>query len=195
MYLNRSIKWLVTLGLSAAVAFSSGAALASSPSRGERSAALAPCLAMLRQELGTVMPSAWPTFLASQCNTLGAATWREADASGRGPYASPQAAPALAIGRGPYASPQTAPALAIGRGPYASLQAAPAPAIGRGPYASPQASSVKYALQSASVPTTGGSGDSISATGGWRDAGASGSDFAARPASTGGWRDTGAGGR
>ena len=172
MYLNRSIKWLVTLGLSAVVAFSSGAALASAPAAGDRSAALAPCLAMLRQGLGTVMPSAWPTFLASQCNTLGAATWRDEGARGGGPYASPQTAPALAIGRGPYASPQAAPAPAIGRGPYASLQAS-----------------------TASVPTTGGSGDSISATGGWRDAGASGSDFAARSASTGGWRDTGAGGR
>jgi len=155
MYLNRSFKWLVTLGLSAAVAFSSGAALASAPAGGERSAALAPCLAMLRQELGTVMTSAWPTFLAGQCNTL-AATWRDEGARGRGPYAG--------------------------------AQAAPAPAIGRGPYASLQASS-------ASVPTTGGSGDSLSATGGWRDAGASASDFAARSASTGGWRDAGAGGR
>ncbi len=157
MYLNRSIKWLVTLGLSAAVAFSSGAALASAPARGERSAALAPCLAMLRQELGTVMPSAWPTFLASQCNTLGAATWRDEGASGRGPYASPQASSAsvpttggsgdLTLGAATWRD-----AGASGGGPYASPQAAPAPAIGRGPYASPQAAPVSTRRQNSDAP-------------------------------------------
>jgi hypothetical protein len=122
MYINRSFKWLVTCSLVAAVALSSGAALASALAGGERSVASVPCLAILRQELGTVLPSAWPDYLASQCNT----------------------------------SVQT---------------------------------------QGDPVPTTGGLGDSTSATRDWRDAGASGRGSAAYSASTGGWRDAGAGSR
>jgi hypothetical protein len=70
MYNNRLLKVVAVVVMLMAVA-ASGVAAASAPTAPERNVASSHCQAILRQELGTVMPSGWSGYLESDCSLTG----------------------------------------------------------------------------------------------------------------------------
>jgi hypothetical protein len=67
---NRLLQVAAVVVMLMAVA-ASGVAAASAPTGPERNVASSHCLAILRQELGTVMPSGWSGYLESDCSLTG----------------------------------------------------------------------------------------------------------------------------
>jgi hypothetical protein len=125
----------------------SGVAAASAPTAPERNVASSNCPAIIKQELGTVMPAGWSDYRASDCSltggpSAGLATLDNPNNQWMGPETV-----SAALGQQSYSVPTTG-----GSGDVTPSAATwgDAGASGRGPYASPQAPSVSDALQSGS---------------------------------------------
>jgi len=103
MYNNRLLRVVAVVVVLMAVAATSGVAAASAPTGPERSMASSRCLAVPREELGTVMPSGWSAYREELGTVMpgGLSGYQESNCS-----TGNQAAPARVTGRGPYASPQ-----------------------------------------------------------------------------------------
>ena len=84
MYNNRLLQVVAVVVVLMAVA-TNGVAAASAPTGPERNVASSQCPAILRQELGTVLPAGWSDYRESDCMTGGrqaglatVASWRDA---------------------------------------------------------------------------------------------------------------------
>jgi len=128
----------------------SGVAAASAPTGPERNVASGHCLAILRQESGTVMPAGWSDYRESDCSltggqSAGLATLDNLNNQWMGPETV-----SVALGQTATTSPLDNP---------------------NGQWIGPETvSAAQGQLQSYSVPTTGGSGDLTSGAATWRDA-------------------------
>jgi hypothetical protein len=171
MYNNRLLKVVAVVGVLMAVA-ASGVAAASAPTGPEGNVAYSQCQAILRQELGTVMPRGWSGYQESDCSLTGGRLAGLATLDNpNGQWIGPETVSA-ALGQmvavspldnpnGQWIGPETVSA-ALGQqsdsfpttGGSGDLTpgAAPAPAIGRGPYASPQAAPVSTRRQNSDAP-------------------------------------------
>ena len=72
MYKHRLLQVVALVVVVMVVAAASGMAAASAPTGPERNVASSPCLAILRQDLGAVLPSAWSGYQESDCSVTGA---------------------------------------------------------------------------------------------------------------------------
>ena len=163
MYNNRLLQWVAVVVVLMALA-TSGVAAASAPTGPERNVASSHCLATLRQELGTVMPSGRSGYQESDCSVLGA---------------QPAALSTLDNPNGHWIGPETVSA-ALGQ--MAAVSPLDNP---NGQWTAKDTWYTEPREQAFSIPTTGGLGDSATATGGWRDAGASGQQLDTAPTAGG----------
>jgi len=172
----------------------SGVAAAPAPTGPEGNVAYSQCQAILRQELGTVMPSGWSGYQENNCSTGDQAA--PASVTGRGPYASPQAAGLSTLDNphNQWIGPET---VSAAQGQVAAVSPLDNPngqwigpetvsaALGQvaavspldnpnGRWIGPETVSAALGQQSDSFPTTGGSGDLTLGAASWKDAGASG---------------------